>query len=234
MPNKLVSPASSLFDKNWGQIIVLAAICFCSFFINLGAHDVDLMEARNFVTAREIIENGTWLIPTMNGEIRITKPPLPTWITALARIAGGNVDNNITMRLPAAMAASVMVFSLFGFMRTLTEDRLLPFISAVVLATSLLVIDMGRRGTWDIYCHSFMLMAMWIFSYGWNKKGSSFGISIMAGFFPGPVIYEQRSCVILCVAPSMYHCIRLYFWIPAYIGKMERNDISTSRFRGIQ
>lgn len=184
MPNKLVSPTTSfsLFEKNREQIIVLAAICFCSFFINLGARDVDLMEARNFVTAREIIENGTWLIPTMNGEIRITKPPLPTWITALVRMTGGKVDSNLTMRIPAAIVASVMVFSLLGFMRTLTKDRLLPFISAVVLATSLLVIDMGRRNTWDIYCHSFMLMAMWIFSYGWNHKGSSFGMSIMAGF----------------------------------------------------
>ncbi len=183
MQNNLISLASSLFEKKWGHIIVIAAICFCSFFYNLGAHDVDLMEARNFVTAREIAQNGTWLIPTMNGEVRITKPPLPTWITALARIAGGNVDNNRTMRLPAAMAASMMVFSLFGFMGTLTKDRLLPFISAVVLATSLLVIVMGRRGTWDIYCHSFMLLAMWIFSSGWNKKGTSFGLFLIGGFF---------------------------------------------------
>jgi hypothetical protein len=67
---------------------MLAAIFFFSFFINLEAHDVDLMEARNFVTAREMAVEGHWLIPTMNGELRIAKPPLPSWITAAARIAG--------------------------------------------------------------------------------------------------------------------------------------------------
>jgi len=181
MPNHLAPFGNSLFKNTGIQVLSLAVVCFCSFFFHIGAHDVDLMEARNFVTAREMVEKGNWLIPTMNGELRITKPPLPTWITALVRIAGGNVDNNALLRLPAAMAASLMVLSLFGFMRVLTNDRLLPFISAVVLATSLLVIDMGRRNTWDIYCHSFMLMAMWAFSYGWKKTGTSFGMFTMGG-----------------------------------------------------
>jgi 4-amino-4-deoxy-L-arabinose transferase-like glycosyltransferase len=177
---------SSLYSKlmhmnTWIQIAFLGCICFFSFFIHLDAHDVDLMEARNFITAREIVNNGTWLVPTMNGEIRINKPPLPTWITAVARIAGGDVDNNLIMRLPAAMMASMLVFSLWGFMRTLSEDRLLPFMTAAILATSLLIINKGRRGTWDIYCHSFMLMAIWVLSHGWNKKESAFWIFALAG-----------------------------------------------------
>ena len=58
------------------QFGVLLLICLLSYFIHLSAFEVNLMEARNFVTAREVVFDGAWLIPTMNGEVRIAKPPL--------------------------------------------------------------------------------------------------------------------------------------------------------------
>lgn len=42
---------------------------------------VSIMEARNFITAREMITDGNWLLTTMNGLPRYEKPPLPTWLT---------------------------------------------------------------------------------------------------------------------------------------------------------
>ena len=44
---------------------------------------VTIMEARNLVTAREMVQDGNWLLTTMNGLPRYQKPPLPTWITAI-------------------------------------------------------------------------------------------------------------------------------------------------------
>ena len=44
------------------------------------------MEARNMVTAREMVHDGNWLVPTMNGDLRLEKPPLPTWLTAVAEM----------------------------------------------------------------------------------------------------------------------------------------------------
>jgi len=44
---------------------------------------VPIMEARNFITAREMITDGNWILTTMNGGPRYEKPPLPTWITAV-------------------------------------------------------------------------------------------------------------------------------------------------------
>ena len=183
---RLTAPVHYLtetMEKTWLQLSVLALICLCSFFVHPDAHDVDLMEARNFVTAREMVRNSNWLVPTLNGELRIAKPPLPTWITAAVRMAGGNRDNNALMRLPAAVAASLMVFSLWGLMRTLSTDRLLPFMSAAILATCVIIIDNGRRGTWDIYCHSFMLTAIWGLVHGWQKETGMPGAFISAGLF---------------------------------------------------
>ena len=169
--------------KTWLQLLALGVICICSFLVHPGAHDVDLMEARNFVTAREIVQSNNWLIPTLNREPRIAKPPLPTWITAGVRLAGGDLDNNALMRLPAGLAAAMMVFSLWGLMRELSKDRLLPFMVAAILATCVLIIDNGRRGTWDIYCHSFNLAAIWALAHAWQTAGRTPGAFVLAGLF---------------------------------------------------
>ena len=164
------------------KIGILFIICFFSFFVHIGRMEVDLMEARNFVTAREMVQTNQWWIPTMNGEIRIAKPPLPTWLTAAAMLLAGKSDNPTILRLPAALMGTLFVLSMWGFIGTLTEDTLLPFICAAILATSLIVIDMSRRGHWDIYGHSFMLCAIWILFKGLkNQQGDSFGIFIFAG-----------------------------------------------------
>ena len=205
---RLLFASKTYTQTLWLQTVLLAAVCFFSFFINLGAHDVDLMEARNFVTAREMVDDGHWLTPTMNGEVRIAKPPLPTWITAAARIAGGNVDNDIIMRLPAAAMGTLMVFALWGLLRSLSADPWLPLVVASVLATSLVVIDMGRRGSWDIFCHSFMLAGIWAFSYGLKKEGSALGCFILAG-----VLF---SCSFMSKGPVAFYTLLIPFLI-AYI-----------------
>ena len=67
-----------------GWVILL--ICIISFFINNRVVVPDIMEARNMVTAREMVHDGNWLVPTMNGDLRLEKPPLPTWLTAVAEM----------------------------------------------------------------------------------------------------------------------------------------------------
>ena len=58
------------------SIVVIVLLMLC---INIDVIDVTIMEARNFITAREMLTDGNWLLTTMNGEPRYQKPPLPTW-----------------------------------------------------------------------------------------------------------------------------------------------------------
>ena len=64
------------------HFLILGVVCIVAFLLHREALSVNIMEARNFVTAREMVEKGNWLIPSMNGQLRLAKPPLPTWITA--------------------------------------------------------------------------------------------------------------------------------------------------------
>lgn len=62
------------------------------------------MEARNMVTAREMVHDGNWLVPTMNGDLRLEKPPLPTWLTAVAEMI--SPDNLALQRAMAGLQPS--------------------------------------------------------------------------------------------------------------------------------
>ena len=48
------------------DLMCLFFISVISFFSSLWASKADLMEARNFVTAREMVRYGNWIFHTMN------------------------------------------------------------------------------------------------------------------------------------------------------------------------
>ena len=66
--------------KERNLLLLLVLLAVTTFFVNNSALPTDIMEARNLVTAREIVADGNWMVPTMNGELRLEKPPLPTWV----------------------------------------------------------------------------------------------------------------------------------------------------------
>lgn len=169
------------------MFIIMLGIAIFSFFFNLSIPEADIMEARNFITAREMVSDGNWLIPTMNGNIRIEKPPLPTWITAAAYIMGDGEKNTEILRIPAAILTSLMIFLFFGLVITLTKDKSLAFISAVVLATSFLIIKMGKTGSWDIYTNIFTVGAL----YFLLKSREKTVYSSVAGIFLGLAIMSK-------------------------------------------
>ena len=141
------------------------------------------MESRNLVTAREMLQKGNWLQPTMNGEDRLEKPPLPTWITAATMAAFGQ-DNMALLRLPAVLAGMLLIFFLFRFTEELTDDEDLPFLAAGTAASSFYILFMARDISWDIFSHSFMLGAIWLIHRA-LKKFSSPGVYLAAGILMG-------------------------------------------------
>ena len=222
------------------DVIILAMLCFISFFVFLDAVDVDLMEARNFVTAREMIAEGNWLIPTMNGEIRLAKPPMPTWFAAVSTKLAGT-DNDLTLlRLPSALAACLLIFSVYGLSWAIGRNTRQAFLSAAMLSTSVLAIDIGRTGSWDIFCHAFMTAALWALWAGLHKRagrwsfvasGVCLGLSFMS---KGPVSFYALLLPFVIAYTSVFGlteikrewrgltlalviCLLLSCWWPLYI-----------------
>ena len=170
-------------QKNYIHYLFILIVCWFAFFVNNGSVYEDIMESRNLVTAHEMIEYDNWLVPTMNGELRLEKPPLPTWVAAgIEYLAPDNIS---LQRAAAGVMATLMAFFLYFFASSLSGNRLLGLLSALVLATSFNVIMAGRVATWDIYCHSFMLGAIFFFYKGVSSMRTGWGNFIWAGIFLG-------------------------------------------------
>ncbi|SDY85979.1 4-amino-4-deoxy-L-arabinose transferase [Hymenobacter psychrophilus] len=166
-----------LFTSRWGRVLLLGLICGVSFFLHNGASEVSLMESRNFVAAREMVAGGSWLIPTMNHELRLAKPPLPTWAVAGLQRLIGPTQNLALLRVPAGLAATLLVFFFWGLARALTRGQpaeatapgRTAWLAALVLATSLLVVTTGREGQWDIFATSLAIGGLWLLVEGWQR-----------------------------------------------------------------
>jgi len=227
--------------KVFAQIAVLLLLGTITFLVNNHVFDATLMEARNFVTAREILLKDNWLLPTMNDELRLAKPPMPTWFSALTGQLAGSTDNLTAMRFPAGLAGITMVLFLFYYVRSITEDKQLPFVTGCVLASAVLVIQMARTGSWDIFCHMFMVGALWWLSLGIKKQTSAYGAFSMVGLLlglsfmsKGPVAFYAILLPFLIAFGVVYRfqgwrskwkegllalviCILLAGWWPLYI-----------------
>lgn len=59
---------------NYKRYLFLILLIITTFFVHFSALPSDIMEERNLVTAREMADDGHWMIPTMNGELRLEKP----------------------------------------------------------------------------------------------------------------------------------------------------------------
>ncbi|QNH61354.1 ArnT family glycosyltransferase [Hymenobacter sediminicola] len=167
--------------------------------MHLGSAEVNLMESRNFVAAREMAAGGSWLIPTMNGALRLAKPPLPTWTVAAVIKLTGQPDTAALLRLPAAGMSVLLVLFFWGLARELTQA--LPgeedapgrtaWLATLVLASSLLVITVGREGHWDIFTHSFLLGALWALARGWRAATGGWRWFLLSGLLLGGSILSK-------------------------------------------
>lgn len=226
------------YNNGYVHYAIIIVVCFFAFFINNHITPVDIMESRNLATAQEIIKNGNYLTPTMNGELRLEKPPLPTWIAAIIDIVTPN--NILAQRCAAGVMASLMVLFLYFIVSKLTNRRSIALMSSLVLATSFNVILIGRMATWDIYCHSFMLGAIYFFILAFDGEGKQWRNFILTGIFlglsflsKGPVSFYALFLPFLISYIAIYRpsvkgkvlplitmiviCLVLSFWWIAYV-----------------
>lgn len=162
---------------------VIGLVCAFAFFVNNHIFSPDIMESRNIVTAREMVYDGNWLLPTMNGEWRMEKPPLPTWLAAVAEII--SPDNISVQRGMAGIFATLLVLFFYAAARQILQDKRFAVVSSILLCTCYSVSLMGRTASWDIYCHAFMMGAIYYLIRAFRVKTCPCKEYCLAGVFMG-------------------------------------------------
>ena len=165
-------------------LLLLTLICIIIFMTHLDALWVNIMEARNFVTAREMLQDSNWLLTTLNGEPRYQKPPLPTWLSAGSAFLFG-IKSVFAMRLPAAIITILMILTTYTLIKKITNNSRYAFISSLTLATSFFIVFSGRNGQWDIFTHGFMMATIYQFYLFFSTPEKKYQRMLLAALFFG-------------------------------------------------
>lgn len=163
------------------RIWIMAAVVAITFFVNNRTLQPDIMESRNLVTAREMVETGEWLVPTMNGELRLEKPPLPTWVSAV--VESVSPDDIAAQRAVASLFGVMLVVFFYLFCRDVF--RVDPVIAVILLCSCYQFMLMARTVSWDIYTHAFMLGGIYFLVMAVNGRGRQWWRFCLAGLFAG-------------------------------------------------
>lgn len=169
-------------DKNYVAILLLVSITL--FFSHLDILFANIMEARNFIAAKEMVNYNNWLLTTMNLEPRYEKPPLPTWLSAISGMLFG-FKSLLALRAPAALSGVFLVIMFYFLSVSLLKDKKQAFVNALILATSFYIIFIARDGTWDVFTHSFMLAAIWFLFQFFESDDNRWKNILIAAIFIG-------------------------------------------------
>lgn len=191
------------------KILLLILVCFTMFFINLDAFFINIMEARNFITAREMLNDGNWIFTTLNGVPRYQKPPLPTWIIAFFGAIFG-LKNLLVLRLPAALMGLLLVLSFYKFSNKIFKKQSFSFIAALILATSFYIVVGARDANWDIFTHAFMMVSIYFLYVFFSKKENTYHNALLAAlFFAGSFMSKGPVSIYALLLPFLiaYHVV---------------------------
>lgn len=147
-------------------VLLIGSIILLSHLSNL---PTNIMEARNFVTAREMVTHDNWFLTTLNELPRYEKPPLPTWITAVFGYLFG-FEDLFFLRLPVVITTLFMLFWFFKLNEALKFTKTQALQNSLILISSFYVFFSGRDNNWDMYTHSFMIGSI----YHWVKYTQEF------------------------------------------------------------
>lgn len=203
-------------------LVLLILVGIAVFFVNLDAIYINIMEARNFITAREMINEGNWIFTTMNAEPRYEKPPLPTWLTAISMMIFG-MEGLFGLRLPSAIMGVILVVFIYKFLLKITKNIELSFLAGLIATTSFYIVFSSRDGQWDIYTHSFMMLAIFLLYKLYNTTENWYKIAIFSGLFIG--------CSILSKGPVSIYALFLPFLV-AY-GFIYKFDGTKKRWKAL-
>lgn len=171
-------------------ILFITGLVLFMLGLHLDVIPVSIMEARNFITSREMINDGNWLLTTMNGEPRYQKPPLPSWICAGFAILFG-VKNIFAFRLPAILFIAITGIYTFLLSKQLTKSKSQSINNALILITSFYIIGIAFEAPSDIFTHGFMLMAIYQLFLLFQTHGNYLKHGLIAGICVGGSILSK-------------------------------------------
>ena len=157
-----------LRHRNW-ILLLLVLLSYPLFFYKLGDRDIWSPDEDEYVQVnREMVLDGHWIYPTVNGEPYNIKPPLFNWVgSAFAKLNGEVTEH--TSRLPSALAASAGLIILYFFGRKLFGHRA-GLLSALIIGTTPIYIEFGRWIQINMISTVLLTATLGLFYWGYSDE----------------------------------------------------------------
>jgi 4-amino-4-deoxy-L-arabinose transferase-like glycosyltransferase len=160
--------------------LILAVFSSVIFFTQLGGMALTEPDETFYAqTAKEMLDDGDWITPRIFGEAQYEKPPFYYWLIMLSYMVFG--VSEFSARFPSALFAVLGVFGVF-LLGKLLYSRLVGFISAVILATSLEYFVVGRGCVTDTVLTVFIVYVFLFFMTAWTtgRRRHYYAAAVMA------------------------------------------------------
>lgn len=199
------------------------------------------MENLNVATVLEMRRGGPWMVPTLEGEPRVAKPPLTAWVTA-ANVPAELIDRlndrdaeardgayrslAFRVRITALVACALTLLATFDLGRTIGGTSRAGVVGAAICASNYFFLRFCRNATTDVQltlwvtianaflARAILIRATWLNTLG---AGLALGLAMMS---KGPVALVQS--VLPAVAFVGWHA-----W-----ARRGSNEVEPIRWRG--
>ncbi|HYM76287.1 MAG TPA: glycosyltransferase family 39 protein [Candidatus Dormibacteraeota bacterium] len=156
------------------DVLLLAGFCTFLFFYGIGQFGLlGADEPRYAQVAREMLDRGDWITPTLGGHAWLEKPPLYYWQAMLAYSAFGVSD--VAARLPSAVDATLLVIAIYLFFRKFRRG--VEVDAALITASCAGIIGYARAASMDMGLAAAFSVGMLLW-WAWREKGSRIYLAV--------------------------------------------------------
>ena len=221
-------------------LVAIIVLWAAAYLPELAVRDLRGEEGRRAIPAREMLERGDYLLPTLFGDPYLNKPPLHYWMIGLIGAMRGGVDVWAT-RVPSAVAALSCGLLMMAFGKGRMPLAVRGTAALAALATPILL-DKGTQGEIDALLTAFVLAA-WVMWWGerrdnetswrgWLATGGLLGMATLCKGLGGPtqfylgiatwlvwkgcareLVSARHACaLILMAAPAVAWVAAVVYW----------------------
>jgi 4-amino-4-deoxy-L-arabinose transferase-like glycosyltransferase len=215
-----------LSSNSSGRWVLLLALALFSW--NIWAYDLWAPDEPFFGEgAREMIDDGEWLVPHINGQVNAHKPPLFFWLIALPSQLVGQVTS-FTARLPSVLAALGTLMLTMSLARRMASAPAAGLVGLMMI-TSHMFWEKARSAQIDSTLCFLTTLAIYAFacfrSGEWSGRRAGlvfWGACAMAALAKGPVGFLIPLGVALSVSlwerrPSTLGRMGAWFGVPLFL-----------------
>lgn len=143
------------------EFAFLVVLVLAVYGLRIGDLTIRGEESRWAQVAREMMQTGDWIVPRQQGVPLLSRPPMQSWLIALASMFRGQMDT-VAVRLPALLSMLLTTLLIFLYTRQFL-GRLGALAAGCAFATFAEVLHLGRYAETEA-CFTFFVSApllMW-------------------------------------------------------------------------